>query len=105
MAADSIDKQAHAPARQTADGKAQRRHRNFKTPVFVQTGRIDRERVVTGTRAAAEVLLRSWPEQDCPKRLSAMEACLRVIDGSKPPSHARRAFVAAARKAGILLES
>ncbi len=81
-----------------------RRHRLFHRPVTVQTGRLDRERVVVSTRDAAAVLLRDWPLTDSAKRARAMEACLRVIRGEKPPYVARRAFVEAAREAKVLIE-
>lgn len=80
------------------------RHRAFHRPVTVQTGRIDRERLVRTTRDAAELLLRHWPIADSPKRTRAMELCLSVIRGEKPPSAARRAFVEAAREAKVLVE-
>lgn len=73
------------------------RHRIFHQPIIVQTGRIDRERVILSTRDAAEVLLRNWPLSQSRKRTRAMEMCLRVIRGEKPPYIARRAFVEAAR--------
>jgi hypothetical protein len=81
-----------------------RRHRLFHRPVTVQTGRLDRERVVTSTRDAAAVLLKDWPLADSVKRTRAMAACLSVIRGEKPPHVARRAFVAAAREAKVLVE-
>lgn len=80
------------------------RHRAFHRPVTVQTGRIDRERLVLTTRDAAEVLLKDWPMPDSPKRARAMELCLRVIRGESPPHLARRAFVEAAREARVLVE-
>jgi hypothetical protein len=79
------------------------RHRAFHRPVIVQTGRIDRERVVRTTRDAAEVLLRDWPLESR-KRARAMELCLSVIRGDNPPHVARRAFVEAAREAKVLVE-
>lgn len=80
------------------------RHRAFHRPVTVQTGRIDRERVIRTTRDAAEVLLRNWPLPESRKRSRAMDLCLRVIRGEQPPSAARRAFVQAAREARVLIE-
>lgn len=83
-----------------ADG---RRHRLFHRPVVVQTGRLDRERVIASTRDAAAVLLKDWPLPDSRMRARAMAACLGVIRGEKPPYVARRAFVAAAREAKVLV--
>ncbi len=87
--------------RNPAEKKA---HRYFARAVVVQTGRIDRDRVVTNTRHAAIVLLHEWPDRACPKRKTAMQRCVEVMRGQKPPSVARRAFVSAARQAGLLIE-
>jgi len=100
---------ATAPAgggRQDADDRVraeQRRHRLFHRPVIVQTGRLDRERVIASTRDAAAVLLHDWPLAGSARHGRAMEACLSVIHGETPPSVARRAFVAAAREAKVLI--
>ncbi|MBB6469060.1 ribosomal 50S subunit-associated protein YjgA (DUF615 family) [Aminobacter lissarensis] len=75
----------------------------FKQPVLIQLGRIDRDRVVLGVKDAAEILLREWPAADTAHRTKAMAACLEVIQGTKPPSHARRHFVAACKEAKVLL--
>lgn len=79
------------------------RRTRFHKPVLVQPGRIDRDRVVLSTKDAAELLLRDWPNAAQDKREKAMRACLDVIKGRKPPSHARNAFILAARDARILL--
>ncbi|MER8549455.1 MULTISPECIES: DUF982 domain-containing protein [unclassified Mesorhizobium] len=79
------------------------RTRRFRKPVVVQPGRIDRDRVVASVSDAAEVLLRDWPRPAGKSRLAAIEACLAVIRGEKPPRIARQAFIAAAKEARILL--
>ena len=79
-----------------------KRHRAFHRPVTVQTGRIDRERIIVTTRDAAEVLLKDWPLESH-KRARAMQLCLSVIRGERPPGVARRAFVEAAREAKVLI--
>ncbi|MES0101049.1 DUF982 domain-containing protein [Mesorhizobium sp. M0019] len=79
------------------------RTRRFRKPVVVQPGRIDRDRVVTSVSDAAELLLRDWPRPDGKARLAAIEACLAVIRGEKPPRIARQAFITAAKEARILL--
>ncbi|WP_343070095.1 DUF982 domain-containing protein [Aminobacter carboxidus] len=76
----------------------------FKKPVRIQLGRIDRDRFVMGPKDAAEILLREWPLENSPSRTKAMEACLLVIRRHKPPSYSRRYFVAACKEARILLE-
>ena len=75
----------------------------FRKAVRIQFGRVDRDRIVVGTKDAAQILLRDWPTADNPKRVTAMKACLDVIKGKKTPSVARAAFVAAAKDAGVYL--
>lgn len=78
--------------------------RKFHKAVLVQPGRIDRDLVVVSAHMAAEVLLRRWPNRECPYRVKAMRECLDVIQGRKPPSRARTAFIRAAKEARILLK-
>lgn len=80
------------------------RKTRFHKPVRVQPGRIDRDRIVLSTKDAAEILLNDWPDKAHQKREKAMQACLDVIKGRRPPSHARSAFIAAAKDARILLD-
>ncbi|MER8399977.1 DUF982 domain-containing protein [Mesorhizobium sp. M1348] len=77
--------------------------RRFRKPVVIQPGRIDRDRVVVSVSDAAEILLRQWPQPASKSRLTAIEACLAVIRGEKPPRIARQAFLNAAKEAKILL--
>lgn len=61
--------------------------------------------MITNTKIALDALLNEWPREDCPARKRAIRGCLAVIQGEKPPSFARRAFIAAAQRAGVLLEA
>lgn len=80
-------------------------HRKFHKPVRIQRRRIDRDRIIADTRIALDTLRYEWVKPDCPLREKAIQACMAVIRGQKPPHHARRAFIAAAESAGVLLES
>ncbi|KQZ19505.1 DUF982 domain-containing protein [Parvibaculum sp.] len=75
----------------------------FHKPIRIQLGRIDRDRIVVSPRDAADILLHDWPVAENKRRVRAMEACLAVIKGGKPPSTARTAFIAAAKDVGIYL--
>lgn len=77
---------------------------HFDYPVLVQTS-ASRIRVVSSTREAAECLLYGWPAVGLNrKHLEARRACLAVLEGQKKALTARRAFAAAAKEAGILIE-
>ncbi|PSJ60387.1 DUF982 domain-containing protein [Pseudaminobacter soli (ex Li et al. 2025)] len=78
--------------------------KRFHKPVRIQVGRIDRDRIVFDTRDAAELLLHAWPPNCGKRRQAALRACLEVIKGKKPPSVARKAFIAAAQEARVLLD-
>lgn len=73
----------------------------FKTSIIIEP-RLGRFREAATVAQAALLLIREWPEDCGEKHRSALQACLRVLGGEKPPSFARRAFVAAAREAKIL---
>lgn len=79
------------------------RKKRFNRPVVVQLGRIDRDRVVGTPAEAAELLLHQWRLPESPERLKAMEACLQVIKGEKPPRVARAAFIKAAVAARVFI--
>ena len=53
--------------------------------------------------AVALISLRDWPRQNGEKRIVAIQACLQVIRGEKPPRVARQAFIEAAKDARIFL--
>jgi hypothetical protein len=45
----------------------------------------------------------SWSGKRGPKHREALQACQDVLDGKKPVMSARRAFLAAAREAGLFV--
>ncbi|WP_432288375.1 DUF982 domain-containing protein [Aminobacter sp. BA135] len=77
----------------------------FDTPVLVQLGAVDEIRSVASTQEAAECLLFRWPRATGPNFVTATEACLAVLQGTKETSDARSAFEEAAREVGILIVS
>ena len=77
--------------------------KRWKSYVRVELGGRDQRINIPSTRAAAECLLRSWPQEWGPRHKQAREACIAVLKGEQPPEFARQAFVEAAREAGILV--
>jgi hypothetical protein len=72
-------------------------------PVRVEAA--GRFRVISSTRAAAQWLLYHWPTGGGPEHRAARVACIAVLKNEQPPDHAREAFVAAAKEAGILINT
>jgi hypothetical protein len=78
--------------------------KRWNAPVTVETRKVGKMRVIASTEEAARFLLTEWPvDETGPAHLLARIACIAVLDGEKPPEHAREAFVAAAVEAGIFV--
>lgn len=58
-------------------------------------------RTVASTREAARTLSQGWPVGRGRNWAKARQACAEVLDGRKPPSDARRAFIDAAYEADL----
>lgn len=77
----------------------------FNAPVTVFTDPAGGQTTITDIPSCSHFLLRQWPTKRGDKRQSALQACSDVSSGKRPPEIARRAFVAAAREAGILVSA
>jgi len=86
------------------------RNENFDIPVTVETGDTDapaaRERVVTDTIQAAEILLRRWPDDGRGQKYrAALRACMDAMEQRRAVASARKAFVEAAKDAHIFVRA
>lgn len=77
----------------------------FESPVTVFTDPAGGKATIGDIGACSHFLLRNWPSKRSDKRRAALQACSDVSSGKRPPEIARRAFVAAAREAGILVSA
>lgn len=75
--------------------------RPFPSPVRVQIDPTS-EYVVASAWEAIECLQKFWPSEHGGAYRRAYQACLDAVDGWLPAHQARKAFVAAAREAGLL---
>jgi hypothetical protein len=75
----------------------------FETPVTVKSAVPGSDKTVNSAREATACLLSGWAGKRGPKHREALQACHDAIAGEKPAMTARRAFVAAAREAGVLV--
>lgn len=74
-------------------------------PVKVYFGKPGQTQIVTSARKAGELLTHDrWPMRSTPTQEKAIEAIYRALDGKGTPAALRKAFVAAAAEAGLLLE-
>lgn len=74
----------------------------FSPAVFVESERPGQSYAVTSVEMAA-AMLREWPVRGRAWR-NAVEICAAASKGAATPDQARRAFAAAARGAGRLLD-
>jgi hypothetical protein len=78
------------------------RDQNF-APLAVETEKIGQYRIVPTLTEAADMLLDRWPEEKGAKHGRALSAILDAMGGRKPAVTARKAFVAAAKEAGLFV--
>lgn len=80
------------------------RNEHFDVVVTVGSERLGKPRTVSDTVQAAAVLLESWPEdRRGPKYRAALRACMDVMEQRRGVASARKAFIAAAREAHLLV--
>lgn len=70
-------------------------------PVTVKADGACNNLTVTTTVQAAQILLNRWPTRRGKALEKAKVICVQVIEGTNKPEKARKAFVKAARKAGL----
>jgi Protein of unknown function (DUF982) len=75
----------------------------FEVPLTVKSGETGDNLMLRTAREASDYLLNKWPGKKSPKHRAALQACHDAIAGDKPMMTARRAFIAAAREADVLV--
>jgi hypothetical protein len=79
------------------------RHWNF--PVMVICKRTGKIYTVGTTKEALDMLLNAWPVAEGRAFMMAMQICADVESGIRQPLEARNSFVAAAKEAGVPIET
>jgi hypothetical protein len=77
----------------------------FDTPVIVKVEATGALLTLRNARDTSDFLLNKWPGKRTEKHRAALQACSDVQNAGKPPIGARRAFVAAAREAGVFTDA
>lgn len=75
--------------------------KRWSRPVTFEEGMRGNYRTITSTGEAARVLSSRWPIAKGREYRRAQQVCVDVLDGKKPPSEARKAFLEAARAARV----
>lgn len=75
----------------------------FEKPVTLELGRVGVYKRIFSAREAAECLMTVWPLNRGPRHRDAVDTCLKVLDGHRSASDARRALVEAARESDVLV--
>jgi hypothetical protein len=76
--------------------------KSFSSPVLITLGAMGL-RLVSSTWEALECLKGQWPKQDSLEYRRAVRICRDAMEGWMTAAKARQAFVAAARRAGLLV--
>lgn len=77
--------------------------KRWSKPITFETPRLGNYRTVASTQEAARALVNDWPVQKGRQLKAAQKACMAVLEGRKPPSEARNAFIAAAVEAHVFV--
>lgn len=76
----------------------------FDTPITVKVDEVGGLLTLRTARDTSDFLLNRWPGKRTEKHRAALQACSDVQNAGKPAMGARRAFVAAAREAGVYVD-
>lgn len=77
--------------------------KRWSKPLTFQAQTQGSPRTIVSTSEASSVLANSWPVDRGRNLKRAKKACREVLEGKKPPSEARTAFIAAAVEANIFV--
>jgi hypothetical protein len=77
--------------------------KRWSKPLTFQSQAQASPRTIVSTSEAVSVLANNWPIDRGRSLKRAKKACRDVMDGKRPPSEARSAFIAAAVEANIFV--
>ncbi|UVK57360.1 DUF982 domain-containing protein (plasmid) [Mesorhizobium sp. AR02] len=76
----------------------------FDVPLIVETSRPGEFRRLASVSQAAVFMMERWPEQHGPRYRAALRACTGRLTSKDDVENARRAFLAAAKEAGLVVK-
>lgn len=72
-------------------------------PVTLALGEEGEDVTIDSTEAASWAMIEDWPTEEGPALDKALLTCMDVVAGKKKDEDARKAFIAAAIEAGIVI--
>ncbi|PWJ86954.1 uncharacterized protein DUF982 [Mesorhizobium loti] len=73
----------------------------FAVPIIVETEAVGKFRTLSSVSEAAIFMMERWPESHGPSYRAALQACTGPLTTAEDVGNARRAFLAAAKEAGL----
>jgi hypothetical protein len=73
----------------------------FAVPITVETGTVGEFRTLSSVSEAATFMMERWPEPHGPRYIAALQACTGLLTTAEDVENARRAFLTAAKDAGL----
>lgn len=77
----------------------------FAVPIIVETEAVGKFRTLSSVSEAAIFMMERWPESHGPSYRAALQACTGPLSTAEDVENARRAFVTAAKEAGLNLKA
>lgn len=75
----------------------------WEEPITFETQQLGQFRTIASTTEAAHILMGQWPVETGKAMQKAQETFLAVLEGKKKPAAARKAFLKAAKEAGVFI--
>lgn len=73
----------------------------FAVPIIVETEAVGEFWTLSSVSEAAVFMMERWPEPHRPSYRVALQACTGLLTTTEDVGHARRAFLMAAKEAGL----
>ncbi|MDL2403566.1 DUF982 domain-containing protein [Rhizobium mayense] len=80
-------------------------NRRWNFPVVVICTRTGKSYTIGTTKEALDMLLNAWPVAEGKAFMMALQVCADVESGIRQPREARNSFLAAAKEAGVPIET
>ncbi|WP_457583164.1 DUF982 domain-containing protein [Ensifer canadensis] len=77
---------------------------NWEKPVVLALEGPGKYTTISNTTEASWAMIEDWPLEDSELLTLALDTCAAVIEGRQPTDAARKAFIDAAREAGIPIQ-